>query len=59
MLLGKRFPKSFWPEAVKWSISVHWFKVLGCLAHVHNAHIKKLDKRIIVSKDVLFEETKE
>ncbi|KAL0416653.1 UNVERIFIED_CONTAM: Retrovirus-related Pol polyprotein from transposon TNT 1-94 [Sesamum latifolium] len=111
MLSDKSIPKTFWPEAVNWSIyilnrcptlavkdvtpeeawsglklSVEHFRVFGCIAHVHmpEAGRTKLDnrsntcvllgvskeskgyrlfdpiaKRIIVSRDVIFEEGKQ
>jgi hypothetical protein len=110
MLLEKKVPKTFWPEAVNWAIhilnrsptfavkdktpeeawsgvkpSVEYFKVFGCLSHVHvsdNNRTKLDDKsrgsvllgvsaeskayrlydpmsqRIIMSRDVVFEEDK-
>jgi len=111
MLSCKSIPKSFWPEAVNWTIyllnrcptlamknvtheeawsglkpSVSYFRVFGCITHAHVPNVRrtKLDnksttyvllgvseeskgyrlfdpivKRIIISKDVIFEEDKQ
>lgn len=111
MLSGKNIPKSFWPEAVNWTIYVlnrsstlvvkdvalqgswsgakslvAYFRVFGCVSHMHvpEARKTKLDnrritcvllgvseeskgyrlfnpiiKRILVSKDRIFEEDKQ
>lgn len=110
MLTEKKLPRTFWPEAVNWTIhvlnrsptlavrnmtpeeawsgskpSVEHFRVFGCLAHVHVPDSKriKLDdksmkcillgvseeskayrlfnpvsKKIVISRDVIFEEDK-
>ena len=111
MLSDKNIPKTFWPEAVNWTIyvlnrcptlavkdvtpeeawsgvkpSVNHFRVFGCLAHVYvpEARRTKLDsrsitcvllgvseeskgyrlfdpvtKKVVVSRDVIFEEEKQ
>lgn len=111
VLVGKKVPKRFWPEATNWSVhilnrsptsavqgmtpeeawsdqspSVEHFKLFGCIAHAHipKEKRKKLDdksvkcvlfgtseeskayrlydpveKKIITSRDVLFEEDAE
>lgn len=111
MLSDKNIPKTFWPEAVNWTIyvlnrcltlavkdvtpeeawsgvkpSVNHFRVFGCIAHVHvpEARRTKLDsrsitcvllgvseeskgyrlfdpvtKKVVVSRDVIFEEEKQ
>lgn len=111
MLSDKKIPKTFWPEAVNWTIyvlnrcptlavkdvtpeemwsgvkpSVGYFRVFGCMAHVHVPSVRrtKLDdksficvllgvseeskgyrlydpiaKKIVVSRDVIFEEEKQ
>jgi transposase InsO family protein len=110
MLSDKNIPKTFWPEAVNWTIyvlnrcptlavkdvtpeeawsgvkpSVDHFRVFGCIAHAHvpEARRTKLDnrsstcvllgvseeskgyrlfdpvaKKVVVSRDVIFEEEK-
>ncbi|CAL2276266.1 unnamed protein product [Prunus armeniaca] len=110
MLSEKKIPKSFWPEAVNWTVhvlnrsptlivknmtpeeawsgikpSVEHFRVFGCVSHVHIPDAKRtkledksfscvllgvseeskayrlydpVSKRIVVSRDVKFEEDK-
>ncbi|KAL0313353.1 UNVERIFIED_CONTAM: Retrovirus-related Pol polyprotein from transposon TNT 1-94 [Sesamum radiatum] len=86
MLSDKSVPKTFWPEAVNWSIyvlnrcptlavkdvtpeeawsglkpSVEHFRVFGCIAHESKGYrlFDPVAKRIIVSRDVIFEEGKQ
>jgi len=110
MISNKKIPKSFWPEAVNWTVyvlnrsptlavknmtpeeawsgikpSVEHFRVFGCVSHVHVPDVKRtkledksfscvllgvskeskayrlydpISKRIVVSRDVKFEEDK-
>lgn len=110
MLSEKKLPKTFWPEAVNWTIyvlnrcptfavknqtpqeawsgskpSVEHFRVFGCVAHVHVPDVRRtklegksfpcvllgvseeskayrlydpVAKKVIVSRDVVFEEDK-